>query len=136
MKRIALVLFLGACLLLAGCSAKGPQEVSITLPGNATTGFEWNYMLSAEGIIKEKSTSVTPDSTDEDIVGSGSQYTWVFESVAEGEVDIIFAYARSFEEIDPAFTLTYTFTVAADKTITFVGVNGDMTDIPQPVLGK
>lgn len=136
MKRLLLILLLGICLLLAGCSEKGPQEVTITLPGNATTGFEWNYLLSAEGVLKEKSTSITPDSTVEDIVGSGSQYTWVFESVGEGEVNIVFAYARSFEEYDPAFTLTYSFSVGADKSIVFDSVSGDMAEIPQPVLGK
>jgi predicted secreted protein len=103
-----------AALLLAamiGCAppVTGPWEdqYTVTLEGNPTTGYEWTYTMSRDGIVKEASNDYTQDAAGEGMVGVGGTYTFVFEGVAAGDVTLTFTYDRPWGSDGPPQTQTY-----------------------------
>lgn len=130
MKKILLVLCMA--LMLCGCS-KG-KTASITLKGNPTTGYEWTYSFSNEGVLKEKSNNYITDN--ENLTGSGGKYDFVFEGEKEGTTKIIFEYKRSWETEEPLYTLTYEITVNNKKEIKSSKVTGNYSEdkLPEAVI--
>lgn len=140
-KRISLLVLLLLCLaLFAACSApapKGPNQASISLPGNATTGYAWMYAFSEEGILSEVSNQYDTDSAAENMAGAGGTFNWVFKAEKPGTAQIQFVYAPDLDtkQIDqPDTTATYTFTVEEGNILRFDGAEGSMPDIPDPKL--
>jgi len=71
----------------------------VSLKENPTTGYEWTYELSADGILTPERDIYSPDSTgDEALVGAGGVHLWTFKGTAAGDVTLTFSYARSWEE--------------------------------------
>lgn len=77
-------------------SKNGEKTVEINIEGNPTTGYEWEYEINADGIIKEDSNQYKPK--DPDLCGSGGIYTWKFSALKEGTTEINFKYRRSWEK--------------------------------------
>lgn len=135
MKRIILaflssVMLLGFC--LGGCGntqliegddkpqdeAAGEKTVAIEFESNASTGYQWQYVMSEEGIVKETGSEYIDDSP-EDLVGAPGVQRWVFEGVAPGEVTLSFTYCRPWEPVsDSDATESVVLKVADDLTIT------------------
>lgn len=140
-KSISLLTLLLLCLaLFTACSSpapKGPGQVSISLPGNATTGYAWMYAFSEEDILTEVSNRYDADTAAEDMAGAGGTFNWVFKAEKPGTAQIQFVYAPDLDtkQIDqPDTTATYSFTVEEGNIIRFDGAEGSMPDIPDPTL--
>ena len=105
-----------------------PDKAAIVLTENPTTGFQWAYKASAEGILTpELDQYVAPAETEgETLVGQGGEHVWTFAGAKEGDVTLTFMYARSWEEgVKPEATVTYTFHVGSDLTVTQTEIGGD-----------
>lgn len=136
-KKLLCMIMLCACLLLAGCAPKGPTVATITLPGNPTTGFEWNFQISDDTVLKQTHTEYIPDAgEDTDVAGSGGQYRWTFAAVKPGEVSLTFAYAQSFENLEPASLVTYTFEVDEKGVLSALDATGTLSPVPEAVLSE
>ncbi len=90
------------------------QEVTISLAGNPTTGFEWAAKSVGSGILETLiDGKYTPDEAPEGLAGSGGAYTWTFRAIESGEANIELAYARSWEtDTPPSKTFALTLRVA------------------------
>jgi len=97
---------------------------AIVLTENPTTGYQWKYKASTEGILTvEKDEFVAPTT---DAMGAGGVHVWVFTGAKEGDVTLTFEYARSWEEgVMPDATITYVFHVDASLNVTQTSVDGD-----------
>ena len=119
MKKIIVLLSLGLCLL--GCKkaiSKDPGRVKITLEGNPTTGYGWSYELSVADIIELVSEDYVSDATDDDeIVGIGGNYYFVFVAKKAGDVQIVFSYKRPWEQEEPLESLVVNIKVKKDLSI-------------------
>jgi inhibitor of cysteine peptidase len=130
--RAALVLVLATSfILLAGCTgspdasaaavkvgeaANGTevaltigQTLEVTLPANATTGFDWIY-----GGPPSQLTSVSDSysaTAPAGVVGAGGTRTFVFKAAAPGTGTLKLDYARSWESVQPEKTFTVTVVV-------------------------
>lgn len=83
------------------------KQFTITLRGNATTGYTWQMAKGTNSkIVKKISDVYTADNTG--LVGSGGDHVWTFKAVAAGETTITLNYLRPWEKpVVPANTLKY-----------------------------
>jgi|GEM_PF-2928201 len=112
----AAALSLGACAAAAPVATPAPGTYEVTLEGNGTTGYEWTYAMSEEGIVKETSNASVSEGK-EGMVGAPSTYIWDFEALKPGTVTLTYDYARSWEGRSIR-TVTYTLTVDDSLQIT------------------
>lgn len=78
----------------------GASMLTVTLPANATTGFEWTCTLSEDGLVVEEAHEYIPDD-EEDLVGSGGVSVYTFSSAMKdsGLVTLTFLYAQPWEGV-------------------------------------
>jgi len=100
----------GKTLKLADATA-----VTITLPGNPTTGYSW-AVTKTEGTALEQTGSIqyTPTPVQPGIVGSGGTFLATFHALKPGESTITLGYARPWEKGTPA-AKTFTVTLIIEK---------------------
>ena len=129
MLRLNLIVFAG---LLYACGARGSSEQSIrnlteadngrsielkvgdvlevTLPGNPTTGFQWEVDSVDSAILRQIGEPEFKPSNN--AVGSGGNFTLRFEAVGTGQTELKMIHHRSFEEnVPPIQTFEVTITV-------------------------
>jgi len=112
----------GQTALLSTVDVDG-NDVTMAFAGNPTTGFEWSYTLSADGILSEVSNQYVPGANPMELVGAGGIHTWIFEAVAPGDVTATFTYAQAWDAASAgAETKILTFHVDADKKVTLDGI--------------
>ena len=92
------------------------DTVAITLAGNPTTGYAWESDMSEEDAsllnMVGDEPAYTPDDVDPEVVGSGGVYTFTYEAVAPGQVELKLKYWRSFEpETEPIQTFSADLTI-------------------------
>ena len=106
-----------------------PDKAVVWLVENPTTGYQWAYQASAEGIltlVKDEFLMPEQAAEGEALVGAPGTHYWVFQGAAEGDVTLTFSYARSFEEgVKPEATITYTYHVDSAMQITNTQMDGD-----------
>jgi|GEM_PF-4735508 len=83
------------------------QNIKLSLSGNPTTGYTWQYATSPSSVILN---ALSEDYwSDEPIMtGSGGTYTWTYNAAAAGETSLSLEYLRDWEQdTDPlqSFTL-------------------------------
>jgi predicted secreted protein len=114
-KKYGLLLtafFLALLLVFAVQAETSGATVSVVLEENPTTGYEWRYIASPEGILKEVSSEYAQDAGTESLTGAGGKHTWTFECAAEGGTVLHFAYARPFEEmVAPVHMVSFVYSV-------------------------
>lgn len=134
-KFFGSVLILCAIFLLSACGKTG-KEMVVNLKGNPTTGYEWTAQISNPEVLNQKSDEYTPDEHEEDMVGTGGTYEFVFTGLKEGATDIIFRYARSFEDAEPTYMITYQVEVDSEGLIKVVSATGNYSEeeLPEPIL--
>ena len=91
------------------------QEFKLTLPANATTGYQWVLAQPPdEKLVKLlKSDYKRPDGK---LVGAGGNMTWNFKALAEGETEMKLNYVRPWERTEPpAQTTNYVVIIKAGK---------------------
>ena len=129
MLRSTMVVFAG---VLYACGAQGSSEeetwqlteadngrlleldvgdtLEITLPGNPTTGFQWEVSAIDSAILRQVGEPEFEPSSD--AVGSGGNITLSFDAVGVGQTDLKLIYHRPFEEgVAPIQTLEVKVTV-------------------------
>lgn len=92
--------------------------VTVRLPANATTGYEWTYEISNPERLKVVSAEYIPDENKEQMVGVGGTYVASFEGTFEsaGFVSVKFTYARSFEaDSEPSVRTLYLFITESNQ---------------------
>lgn len=70
------------------------DSCSVTLKGNPTTGYSWQYDIADGSIISLTNESSTPDSA---LIGAGSTFNWSFKALKPGKTTISFKYYRPWE---------------------------------------
>jgi predicted secreted protein len=116
-KTVFLCMAMGAMLCMSGCGKKA-VNYQVKLDGNMTTGYAWTYTMGEEGIVKEVE-NVYEDKDGEDIAGGGGTFIFEFKGEKEGQVQLDFSYARSWEEnVAPEDTKSYILTVDANGNVT------------------
>lgn len=86
------------------------QLLTLSLPGNPTTGFSWELMPGAEPVLAlQGEPSYTPV---DGLIGGGS-YRFTFLAHRKGRAPLRLIYRRSFEKEQPSPT-TFEVTVAVD----------------------
>jgi inhibitor of cysteine peptidase len=81
------------------------QRLTVTLPGNPTTGFTWKMVPAAGSILASQGEAqFTAGSTGPDgKLGAGGIYRFDFVALGTGSAPLKFVYQRSFEkEVAPA----------------------------------
>ena len=131
-KRIALFLVLLLSLPGFGLSeSTGKEPVTVVLAENPTTGFQWSYTFSQEGILRETGSEYQTVEGDEGMVGGGGAHVWTFEPIAQGDVTVRFSYSQPWDtETPPARMVSYTYRVGENKQVNLVGdVDAEANDV-------
>lgn len=95
-----------------------PYTAAIDLESNPTTGYEWTYTVSREGIVEETKNEYIADEVEGDIVGAGGVHSFQFRGLKAGTVALTFRYARPWEKGEAAKVATYQITVDESLQIT------------------
>ena len=86
------------------------DKLEVTLPGNPTTGFQWEVGSVDTSVLKPIGKPEYKSSSN--ALGSGGQFTFRFEAVAPGQTTLQLIYHRPFEkDTPPAQTFEVTVTV-------------------------
>ncbi len=113
-----------------GNKEKKPASIKVSLEGNPTTGYGWYYELSTADIMELVSEDYVSDAgDDEEIVGIGGTFYFVFTAKKAGEVQITFSYKRIWEEDDPLESLVVRLKVNKDLSIQILGNQSENVEI-------
>jgi inhibitor of cysteine peptidase len=112
------VRWIGAALLLAGCTAAGPREhavtkagpttvtmaigevLALTINGNPTTGYVWEQTSGDDLVLA--STGQPAYTADSQLIGAGGTYVFRWQARAAGTTTIELVYHRPWETEPPA----------------------------------
>lgn len=102
------------------CTYSAENDIlTVSLAENATTGFSWEYELSADGILSYQSDEYVPAEGSEETVGAGGTRTFKFKAESAGETTIHFDCVQPFDPMNtPAGCVTISLTVDESKKIT------------------
>ncbi len=99
--------------------------VTVSLDENPSTGYGWEYALSADGIVTLTADEYHPDETEPGVAGAGGVRSLSFAGVREGTVELTLSYQRAWEG-DPIRTVVIRITVSADLHVTAALVSDDV----------
>ena len=87
------------------------NQFTITLPSNATTGYQWRLGNKPDAkVVKFVDSHYNAPS--QPMPGKGGSETWTFKAVGKGTTSIVLEYARPWEKgIAPVKTQTFTVSV-------------------------
>jgi len=71
------------------------DKIRIKLCSNPSTGFQWEYTMSEEGIIKEEDHDF--EEPEGDAIGAPGMETWTFEALEKGMTEVLMAYSQPWE---------------------------------------
>jgi len=78
------------------------QALTLTLPGNPSTGYRWRIENPAASILKSLGPEVYSAPDDTDVVGSAGSSTWRYLASSAGEAHLVLVYQRPWEaEVAP-----------------------------------
>ncbi len=84
------------------------QTLTISLPGNPGTGFQWEITRMPPFLAQEGTPEFRPDDSSGQRVGAGGLTVWHMKANAPGSGALDFAYRRAWEkEVPPAKTIHY-----------------------------
>ncbi len=96
-------------------TVKVGDTITVVVPGNPTTGYEWTTDLAEDSAALLALTGdpvYEQDPGSEGLVGAGGAYTFTFTAKATGEAELGLKYWRSFEpEVDPIETFVVSVTI-------------------------
>lgn len=123
-KALAVILALSAVFALSSCGKARPQTARISFDSNPTTGYTWNAFQS--GDLFDIASEYTPESSDQELVGSGGTHTFTLTPLKAGNCKVSFVYQRPWEAMELGDTYTYDITVTERLQIK---VNGGTADV-------
>lgn len=88
------------------------QKLVLTLPGNPTTGFQWQAISRGEPVLEPE--GVPEYAAEGSAIGAGGRYRYTLKAVRPGSAPVKLVYRRSFEpDLPPARVFEVTVQVAA-----------------------
>lgn len=96
-------------------SCPATENARISMIGNPTTGYSWEYSQNPDGIV-----SVQESQTylgEGEIVGAPSRFDYVLSPVKDGETTLTFVYRRSWEKDEPLEESSYKVEVKNNKIL-------------------
>jgi predicted secreted protein len=86
------------------------DKIRLELCSNQTAGFQWDYEITAENIVKEEDHDFEEPEVDFD--GAAGIELWTFEAVEKGTTEIKMEYSQPWEGgLKAEWTYTITVTV-------------------------
>ena len=86
------------------------DKIRMELCSNSTTGFQWDYEITIENIVKEEDYDF--EEPEGDVIGAAGIELWTFEAVEKGTTEIQMEYSQPWEGgLKAEWTYTMTVTV-------------------------
>jgi predicted secreted protein len=86
------------------------DKIRLELCSNPTTGFQWDYNMTVDDVLKEEDHDF--EGPEEDIPGAAGIDFWTFEAVAKGTTEVRMEYSQPWEGgIKAEWTYTMNVTV-------------------------
>ena len=86
------------------------DKITVELCSNPTTGFEWDYEMTIENVVKEEDHDFEPP--EGDVPGAAGIEVWTFEAVETGTTEVLMEYSQPWEGgLKAEWTYTITITV-------------------------
>ena len=96
-------------------TVKVGSTVTVIIPGNPTTGYQWAADLSEQSaalLTLDGEPVYEPEDTGETLVGSGGRYIFTFTAAAAGQAELELKYWRTFEpDVAPIDTFAASITI-------------------------
>ena len=87
------------------------DKIRVELCSNPTTGFQWDYEMTVEDVLKEEDHDF--EEPEGDIVGAPSIEIWTFEATEKGTTKVQMEYSQPWEGGLKA-EWTYTMTIMVE----------------------
>ena len=87
------------------------DKIRVKICSNPTTGFEWNYETTVEGVLREEDHDF--EEPKEDVPGAAGIEVWTFEAVGKGTTEVRLTYSQPWEGGEKE-VWTYTMTVTVE----------------------
>ena len=71
------------------------DKITVKLCSNASTGFQWEYRITSENVIKEEDHDF--EEPKDDMPGASGVEVWTFEAVAKGTTEVQMEYSQPWE---------------------------------------
>jgi predicted secreted protein len=71
------------------------DKITVKLCSNPSTGFEWDYEMTKENVLKEEDHDF--EEPERDVPGSAGIEVWTFESVEKGTTTVHMEYSQPWE---------------------------------------
>jgi predicted secreted protein len=78
------------------------QPVVVQLEGNATTGYNWEYIPADTNVVRLAHKDYALDVVEAGVAGAGGRYIFRFVPQEAGRAELRFEYLRSWEKDVPA----------------------------------
>ena len=118
---------------LSACGKKEPQNASLVLPANPTTGYEWVCEQDPE--IFEITSEYKEDEHEGEMVGVGGKETFLLTPQKKGSARVVFTYMRPGNQEEAETTLAYELKVDNQMQITMESMTSDiagtMSELPE-----
>ena len=86
------------------------DKIRVNLCSNPTTGFEWTYQMSNEGVLQEEDHDF--EEPNGDALGAAGIELWTFEAIEKGTTEVSMEYSQPWEGgLKAEWTYTITVTV-------------------------
>lgn len=86
------------------------ENFTISLESNQSTGYSWSVGMVSDN-AQVVVTGMDYDLPDNAMTGQGGAEVWHLKAVAQGNVKLMFYYARSWEKDAPVNTVTYNVSI-------------------------
>ncbi|MDD4877193.1 MAG: protease inhibitor I42 family protein [Dehalococcoidales bacterium] len=71
------------------------DKIRLALCSNQTTGFQWDYEITTDNIVKEEDHDF--EEPEEGIIGAAGIELWTFEAIEKGTTEIKMEYSQPWE---------------------------------------
>ena len=86
------------------------DKIRVELCSNPTTGFQWEYEMTVENVLKEEDHDF--EEPEKDIPGAAGIEVWTFEAVEKGTTEVRMEYSQPWEGgLKAEWTYTMTVTI-------------------------
>lgn len=105
---------------------KDGKSFSIVLKTNPSTGFDWIIDYEGEGKLENYKTEQSTPPVG--LAGAGYERAYFFKPTKAGNCKITFTYKRSWENVEPATVLSYTFEIDESSNVKYTDSESTKND--------